>query len=66
MLIALNRMEELQMHVRGAVANGVTRQEITEVLLQAAIYCGVPAANAAVRATAQVFAALDDEESLLR
>jgi len=47
MLVALNRPEELALHLRAAMTNGVTRAEIKEVLLQAAIYCGVPAANAA-------------------
>jgi 4-carboxymuconolactone decarboxylase len=51
-LIALNRDEEFAMHVRGAVRNGLTREEIAEVILQSAIYCGVPAANNAF-ATAQ-------------
>ncbi len=46
-LVALGRDEELALHVRAALRNGLTRDEITEVLLQAAIYCGVPAANAA-------------------
>ena len=46
-LIALNRGEELAMHVRAALRNGLTPDEIKEVLLQSAIYCGVPAANAA-------------------
>ncbi len=49
MLTALNRPHELKLHVRGALKNGVTREEITEVLLQAAIYCGVPAAVDAFR-----------------
>lgn len=44
MLTALNRPAELKLHVRGALQNGCTREEIMEVLLQAAIYCGVPAA----------------------
>ena len=44
MLSALNRPHELKLHVRGALNNGVTKEEITEVLLQVAIYCGVPAA----------------------
>lgn len=44
MLTALNRPEELRLHVRGALNNGCTEEEIQEVLLQAAIYCGVPAA----------------------
>jgi len=47
MLVALNRPEELELHLRAAMTNGVTRAEIKEVLLQVAIYCGVPAANAA-------------------
>ena len=46
MMIALNRGDEFRMHVRAAANNNVTREEIQEVLLQAAIYCGVPAANA--------------------
>ena len=46
-LIALGRHEELEMHVRAALRNGLTADEIKEVLLQSAIYCGVPAANAA-------------------
>lgn len=46
-LVALNRMDELAMHVRAALRNGLTAEEIGEVLLQTAVYCGVPAANAA-------------------
>jgi 4-carboxymuconolactone decarboxylase len=46
-LVALNRMEELELHVRAALRNGVTPDELKEVLLQCAIYCGVPAANSA-------------------
>jgi 4-carboxymuconolactone decarboxylase len=46
-LVALGRDEELAMHVRAALRNGLTEDEIKEVLLQAAIYCGVPAANSA-------------------
>jgi 4-carboxymuconolactone decarboxylase len=56
MLVALNREEEFRLHVRAAANNGVTSDEIKEVLLQAAIYCGVPAANAAFRAAEQVLA----------
>ena len=44
-LIALGHWEELAMHVRAALRNGLTQDEIKEVLLQTAIYCGVPAAN---------------------
>jgi alkylhydroperoxidase/carboxymuconolactone decarboxylase family protein YurZ len=47
MLVALGREEELPMHVRAALRNGVTPDEVKEVLLQCAIYCGVPAANGA-------------------
>jgi 4-carboxymuconolactone decarboxylase len=46
-LVALGRDEELAMHIRAALRNGLTTDEIKEVLLQSAIYCGVPAANAA-------------------
>jgi 4-carboxymuconolactone decarboxylase len=54
MLAALNRRHELRVHVRGAVNNGVTREEIQEALLQAAIYCGVPAGMEAFRAAEEV------------
>jgi 3-oxoadipate enol-lactonase/4-carboxymuconolactone decarboxylase len=46
-LVALNRERELAMHIRAALRNGLTREEIGEVFLQSAIYCGVPAANGA-------------------
>jgi 4-carboxymuconolactone decarboxylase len=46
-LVALNHHEELAMHVRAALRNGLTPDEIKEVLLQSAVYCGVPAANRA-------------------
>jgi 4-carboxymuconolactone decarboxylase len=59
MLTALNREEEFKLHVRAALRNGVTRDEIREVLLQTAIYCGVPAANAAFKQAREVFAAMD-------
>jgi 4-carboxymuconolactone decarboxylase len=55
-LVALNRSEELRMHVRAALRNGVLRAEIKEVLLQMAVYCGLPAANSAFQAAAAVFA----------
>ena len=47
MMIALNREAEFRLHIRAAHTNGVTREELKELLLQAAIYCGVPAANGA-------------------
>ena len=46
-LVALGRFDELELHIRGAQRNGLTDDEIGEVLLQTAIYCGVPAANSA-------------------
>jgi 4-carboxymuconolactone decarboxylase len=52
-LVALNRMDELAMHVRAARRNGLTPDEIKEVLLHSAIYCGVPAAHAAFRVAQQ-------------
>ncbi|HEY8553037.1 MAG TPA: 4-carboxymuconolactone decarboxylase [Burkholderiales bacterium] len=62
MLVALNRGEELRMHTRGALNNGVTREEIKEALLQAAIYCGVPAANSAFHIVEQTLAEIDAAE----
>lgn len=61
MLTALNREHEFKLHVRGALRNGVTREEISEILLQAAIYCGVPAAISAFRQAREVFDAMDAE-----
>jgi len=54
MLVALNRPEELALHVRGALNNGVTPDELREVLLQSAVYCGVPAANAAFKVASEL------------
>ena len=54
MMVALNRGEEFKLHLRAAMRNGVPREEIKEVLLQAAIYCGVPAANSAFHAAEEV------------
>lgn len=59
MLVALHREEEFRMHVKAAHAMGVSREEIQELLLQAAIYCGVPAANSAFHAAEEVFLSLD-------
>jgi 4-carboxymuconolactone decarboxylase len=58
-LVALGRDEELAMHVRAAIRNGLTVDEIKEVLLQSAVYCGVPAANAAFAIAQRV---LDEAE----
>ena len=54
LMVALNRGEELRMHLRAAANNGVTAAEIREVLLHCAIYCGVPAANAAFHAAKEI------------
>jgi len=59
MMIALNRGDEFRMHVRAALNNKVTREEIQEVLLQSAIYCGVPAANSAFHIAQEVFTEVD-------
>lgn len=55
MLTALNRGPELRLHVNGALNNGLTREDIREVFLQTAIYCGVPAAVEAFRIAREVF-----------
>jgi 4-carboxymuconolactone decarboxylase len=59
MLSALNRPHELEAHIKGALKNGVSRDEIREVLLQVAIYCGVPAGVDSFRTARKVFADLD-------
>jgi 4-carboxymuconolactone decarboxylase len=56
MLVALNRDEELALHLRGALRNGVTVDELKEILLQTAVYCGIPAANSAFGVAAKVLA----------
>ena len=55
MITALNRPHELKLHVRGAINNGLTKDEIREVFLQTAIYCGVPAAIDSFRVAREVF-----------
>ena len=59
MLTALNRPHELKLHLRGALNNGVTREEIREVFLQAAVYCGAPAAMDSFRVARELFKELD-------
>ncbi|MEM5383542.1 4-carboxymuconolactone decarboxylase [Paraburkholderia phymatum] len=61
MMVALNRSEELALHLRAARNNGVTRDQVKEVLLQTAIYCGVPAANSAFHLADKVFREQDGE-----
>ncbi len=59
MLTALNRPHEITVHVRGALNNGLTREEIIEVFLQTAIYCGIPAAIDSVRIAQALFEEID-------
>jgi 4-carboxymuconolactone decarboxylase len=59
LMVALNRGDEFRMHVRAAFNNGVTRDEIKELLLHCALYAGLPAANAAYHLAEDVFAELD-------
>lgn len=61
-LVALGHVEELKLHVRAALRNGLTEDEIMEVLLQCAVYCGAPAANAAFAAAQRVLADLPTED----
>jgi 4-carboxymuconolactone decarboxylase len=61
MMVALNRSEELALHLRAARNNGVTREQVKEVLLQTAVYCGVPAANSAFHLADRVFKEQDLE-----
>jgi 4-carboxymuconolactone decarboxylase len=59
MLTALNRPHEIKLHVKGALNNGVSREEIAEIFLQAGVYCGVPAAVDAFRTAKEVFDEID-------
>lgn len=63
MIGTLNRNHELKLHVKGAIRNGCTREEIREVLLQVAIYAGVPAAVDSFRVAREALAELDAEQS---
>ena len=60
MMVALNRSEELALHLRAAKNSGVTRDQIKEVLMQTAIYCGVPAANSAFHLADRIFREEDE------
>lgn len=60
LMVALNRGEELRLHLRAAANNGVTPEDIREVLLHCAVYCGVPAANAAFHAAREILAAPEE------
>ncbi len=59
MISALNRPNELKIHVKGAIRNGLTKDEIREVLLQVAIYCGIPAGVDSFRIAKEAFAELE-------
>ena len=61
-LVALGRLDELEMHVRAALRNGLTPEEIGEVFLQSAVYCGVPAANSAFAVASRVLSERTEEE----
>lgn len=61
MMIAMNRPHELRVHLRGALRNGVTEQELVEIVLQTAIYCGAPAALDGMRAATEVIDAYREE-----
>jgi 4-carboxymuconolactone decarboxylase len=62
MISALNRPHELKIHVKGALKNGVTKAEIREVLLQVAIYCGVPAGVDSFRIAREAFNELEKQQ----
>lgn len=62
MISALNRPHELKMHVKGALRNGVSKDEIREVFMQVAIYCGVPAGVDSFRIAREAFGEFDSEE----
>ena len=61
MLSALGRAHELKLHIRGALTNGVSKEEIREVLIQSAVYAGIPAGVEAFRCAKEVFAELDKQ-----
>jgi len=61
MLVAMGRLEELKLHVRATANTGVSREEVKEIMMHAAIYAGVPAAYGAFSVAAQIFADMDKE-----
>ncbi|HVY86937.1 MAG TPA: carboxymuconolactone decarboxylase family protein [Caulobacterales bacterium] len=62
MISALNRPHELKLHIKAALTNGLTREQIREALLQVAVYCGVPAGLDSTRIAREAFAELDQEK----
>ena len=63
MLVAMNRPDELKLHIRATLNTGVSRDEVKEIMMHAAIYAGVPAAFGAFQLAAQIFAEMDKEAS---
>ena len=63
LMVALNRGDEFRLHVRAAFSNGVTRDEIREVLLHCAVYAGVPAANSAFHMAEEVFTQMESQKA---
>ena len=61
-LVALGRLDELELHLRAAIRNGLTEREIAEVFLHSAVYCGVPAANSAFAVASRVLSERGEEE----
>ena len=61
MLVAMGRLDELKLHIRATVNTGVSREEVKEIMMHAAIYAGVPAAFGAFGLAAQIFAEMDKE-----
>jgi 4-carboxymuconolactone decarboxylase len=62
MLTALNRPHEIRLHVHGALNNGLTKEELMEVFMQCAIYCGIPAGMEAMRIAKEVFAEIENDK----
>ncbi len=62
MIAALNRMHEFELHFRGAIQNGLTRNELKSILMQIAVYCGIPAGVECFRIARKVFAEMDADE----
>ena len=61
MLVAMGRLDELKLHIRATTNTGVSREEVKEIMMHAAIYAGVPAAFGAFQLAAQIFADMDKE-----
>ena len=62
MIAALNRMHEWEIHFRGAITNGITREELKAILLQISVYCGMPTGEECFRIAQKEFAELDNTE----